>query len=220
MDYTSAVPSANGKPQAGIGAFDAAEAAPEYAPVPAGAYSARVLRGEYCSTRAGSEAYRLRLEITEGEQTGKTLIRTWTFGPRALPFTKRDLAPFGLTTSEKLLSPFPEPGREYSVRIVVAVQRGDDGIERNDIKRIDVLRVSESPAAGSRRAGGTKRVCRERLPVQGRRACDGRADLAPRRRGLPTLRRKGRRAAQDDVPVRHMADGTGRTFLAPLCLPH
>ena len=56
-------------------------------------------------------------------------------------------APFGLTTSAKLLSPFPEPGRDYIVRLVVALQRGDDGIERNDVKRIDLVRVDESPAA-------------------------------------------------------------------------
>ena len=58
-----------------------------------------------------------------------------------------DLAPFGLTTSAKLLCQFPEAGREYLVRLVVALQRGDDGIERNDLKRIDVLSVTDSPAA-------------------------------------------------------------------------
>jgi hypothetical protein len=147
MDFTNAIPSANGTPVGGINAFDAAEAAPEFAPLPPGIYSARVLRGEYCSTKAGADAYRLRFEVTEGPQTGKTVIRTWTFGPKALPYTKRDLAPFGLNKSEKLLSPFPEPGREYLVRLVVALQRGDDGIERNDVKKIDVLHVIESPAA-------------------------------------------------------------------------
>lgn len=89
----------------------------------------------------------LRFEVTEGEHAGKTVIRTWTFGPKAITYTKRDLAPFGLTTSAKLLSPFPEPGREYTVRLVVALQRGDDGIERNDAKKIELLRVEESPAA-------------------------------------------------------------------------
>jgi hypothetical protein len=62
-----------------------------------------------------------------------------------LPYARRDLAPFGLTTSAALLSPFPEPGREYVVRLVVALQRGDDGAERNDIKKIDLIRVVESP---------------------------------------------------------------------------
>jgi hypothetical protein len=147
MDFTKAIPGTNGKPAAGIDAFDAAEAAPEFTPLPPGVYSARVLRGEYCSTRAGAEAYRLRFEVTEGTHVGKTLIRIWTFGAKALTYTKRDLAPFGLTTSAQLLSPFPPAGREYHVRLVVALQRGDDGIERNDIKRIDQLRVVESPAA-------------------------------------------------------------------------
>jgi hypothetical protein len=147
VDFTNAIPSANGKPAGGISSFDDTAAAPEYTPIPPGVYTARVLRGEYCSTKAGADAYRLRFEVTEGTQAGKTVIRTWTFGPKAIAYTKRDLSPFGLTTSAKLLSPFPEAGREYLVRLVVALQRGDDGIERNDVKRIDLVRVDESPAA-------------------------------------------------------------------------
>ena len=159
-DYTNAIPSANGPPAAGIDGFDAAEAAPEFTPIPPGVYSARILRGEKCSTKVGDDAYRCRFEITEGEHARKTVIRTWTFGAKALSYTKRDLAPFGLTTRMRLLSPFPEAGREYLVRLVVALQRGDDGIERNDIKRIDLLRVVESPAAAflldGASEGGTK----------------------------------------------------------------
>lgn len=147
MDFSNAIPSTNGKPAGGIDAFDATEAAPEFAPLPPGVYPARVLRGEYCSTRGGADAYRLRFEVTEGPHAGKTVIRTWTFGAKALPYTKRDLSPFGLTTTAKLLSAFPEPGREYLVRLVVALQRGDDGREFNDIKRVDIIRIVESPAA-------------------------------------------------------------------------
>ena len=39
---------------------------PEFTPLPPGIYSARVLRGEYCSTKAGADAYRLRFEVTDG----------------------------------------------------------------------------------------------------------------------------------------------------------
>jgi hypothetical protein len=147
MDLTSAIPGANGRPAAGIDAFDSTEPAPEYKPVPPGTYAARVLRGEYRTTKAGADAYRMRFEITDGPHAGKTVIRTWTFGEKAIPYTRRDLRPFGLTSKEKLLSPFPEPGREYLARLAVALQRGDDGTERNDIKRVDQVRVVESPAA-------------------------------------------------------------------------
>ena len=147
MDFTNAIPSANGKPTGGIDAFDAVAPAPEFAPLPPGIYTARIVRGEYTTTKAGADAYRIRFEVTEGPHAGRTIIRTWTFSERALPYTKRDLAAFGLTTSAKLLSPFPEPGREYIVRIVIVLQRDDTGIERNDVKKIEIVRVDESPAA-------------------------------------------------------------------------
>ena len=145
MNFSSALPNRDGTPNDGISGFDAAEAAPEFAPLPPGVYAARVLKGEYVATKAGKDAYRLKMEVTDGEHAGKTVVRTWTFGERALPYTKRDLAPFGLTTTALLLSPFPEPGREYLIKLVVALQKGDDGVTRNDIKRIDIVRTGESP---------------------------------------------------------------------------
>lgn len=154
MDFTKVIATAtatgngNGKPPEGIDAFDGAEPAPEFTPIPPGIYAARVLRGEYTRTKAaGADAYRMRFEVTEGLHAGKTVIRTWTFGPKAIGYTKAALAPFGLTTTAQLLSPFPAAGKEYFVRLVVALQRGDDGMERNDVKRIDVQRVVDSPAA-------------------------------------------------------------------------
>ena len=147
MDLNKAIPNANNALPSGLAAFDATEAAPEFTPLPPGIYTARIVRGEYCSTKIGAEAYRLRFEVTDGPEIGKTVVRTWTFSPKALPYTKRDLAQFGLTTTAKLLAPFPEPCREYLVQLVVANQLGDDGVERNDVKRITLLHVNTSPAA-------------------------------------------------------------------------
>jgi len=131
----------------GFANFDSAEPAPEFAPVPPGVYVARVVSGEMTTTRAGANAYKMKFEVSEGPQTGRTVVRMWTFGEKAIKYTKRDLSPFGLTTTAKLLTPFPDAGREYVVRLVVALQRGDDGISRNDIKNLTVVRVTDSPFA-------------------------------------------------------------------------
>jgi hypothetical protein len=132
---------------AGLAGFDTATAADDYDPIPPGVYSARVVKGEYVTTRKGEDAYRVRFEVLSGEQTGRTVIRTWTFGPKALPYAKRDLAVFGLTTSAHLLSTYPHPGREVRVRLVVALQTGDDGLARNDVKRIEITSDTATPDA-------------------------------------------------------------------------
>lgn len=147
MDLNSAIPPAAGTPASGIAGFDAVAAAPAYTPLPPGVYTALAEHGEACTTRAGGDAYRMRFRVTDGEHANKTVTRVWTFGPKALPYTKRDLAPFGLATQTALLSPFPPVGREYRVRLVVALRRDNDGTEHADIKRIEVLGVTDSPVA-------------------------------------------------------------------------
>lgn len=150
MDYSNALPpnkGGNGNGNGGgLGAFDSAEPAPEFTPLPPGIYQARVQRGDYTSTKSGAEAFRLKFEITEGEHAGRTVQRTWTFSEKALPYTRRDLAAFGLTTKEQILSPFPPPGKEIRCRLVVAVQN-NNGTEFNDIKRTDNVTVTDSPLA-------------------------------------------------------------------------
>lgn len=139
--------SAFGPSDGGIEAFDATPAAPEFTPLPAGFYKVKVVLGECCTTRAGTDGYRIRFEVADGPHAGKAITRIWTFGPRAIGYSKRDLAIFGLTTSAQLLSPFPPIGKEITCRLIVATQRGNDGIERNDIKKIDVLEVRDSPGS-------------------------------------------------------------------------
>ena len=146
MNFNDVIFSSNGKPT-GLAAFDAVAPAPDFAPLPAGIFVGRILKGEVCQTKAGADAYRIRFEVIEGPHAGKTVIRTWVFTPKALPYARRDLGLFGLVTAAKLLLPFPEPGRDYIVRLVVALQRKDDGREFNEVKKIDIIRVDGSPAA-------------------------------------------------------------------------
>jgi len=152
MSFSDAFDSAgnntgNRKPGSGLAGFDSVAAAEEYKPLPAGIYTARIVSGTFTQTKAGADAYKIAFEIDEGEHRRRRLFRIWTFSEKAIAYTKRDLAAFGLTTSQALLAAYPPMGREYFVRLTVALQRGDDGREFNDVKRIDVLRSEESPAA-------------------------------------------------------------------------
>jgi hypothetical protein len=133
--------------KSGLDAFDQTEAAPAWKPLPAGIYTARIVSGQFTQTKKGDDAYRINFEITEGEHKGKRTSRTWTFTDKALPYAKHDLALFGLTTSQQLLEPFPPTGREYFVRLTIALQRRDDGSEGNDIKRFEMLREEQTPGA-------------------------------------------------------------------------
>lgn len=45
------------------------------------------------TTKKGDDAYRIRFRITDGPPDGKSVVRTRTFGPKALAYTKRDLSP-------------------------------------------------------------------------------------------------------------------------------
>jgi hypothetical protein len=65
MDFTSAIPPGNA---GGISAFDNTEPAP----IPPGAYFARVQKGEYCTTKSGADGYRMRFEVTEGHHAGRS----------------------------------------------------------------------------------------------------------------------------------------------------
>lgn len=139
-----AVKNGGGKPPVGLAGFDEAET-PK--PLPAGIYVAKIVLGKLVFTKKGDDAYRMNFEVTDGEHRGRRISRTLAFTEKAIGYAKRDLAAFGLTTSQKLLESFPPVGREVYVKLVVALQRGDDGSEFNDVKRIEVLRWGDSPAA-------------------------------------------------------------------------
>ncbi len=126
--------------------FDSIAPAPEYKPLPVGIYQVRIVSGTFTQTKKGDNAYKIAFEVTQGEQTGRRVSRTWTFSEKAIGYSKRDLAPFGLTTVKQLLEPWPPLGCEVYCRLIVAIQRGDNGSEFNDIKKIDAVRTVDSAA--------------------------------------------------------------------------
>lgn len=152
MDYSTAFDNHNGKDNPrplddGLDAFDCAKAAPRFRAVPPGTYEARVKSGEYRKTRKGDPSYWTRFEIVEGPHKGATILKVWMLTPEFVGDSKFNLEPLGLKTKIDLLSPFPPAAVEIRARITVALRRGDDGQESNDLKHIDTIRVSKSPAA-------------------------------------------------------------------------
>lgn len=127
-------------------AFDRTEAAPEYRPLPAGIYPVRVVSGSFQQTKKGADAYRVVFEVTEGEHARRRVSRTWVFSEKAVPYAKRDLSTLGLTTGMQLLEPWPPMTCEIHCRLIVALQRGDNGSEFNDVKKIDSVRTVDSAA--------------------------------------------------------------------------
>jgi hypothetical protein len=123
----------------GLGRFDETAPAPEMEPLPAGTYTAVIAHGELVQTRSGNDGYRIRFRIAEGPHAGRLVFRTWSFSERGLPYARRDLGQFGLTTSAQLLAPFPPAGQEFRVKLWVAVQCSDDGRTFNDVKKVQLI---------------------------------------------------------------------------------
>src|SRR6478735_3436370 len=103
-------------------------------------------------------------EVTEGQHQGRRVSRTWTFTDKAIGYSKRDLAAFGLATKAQILDVFPPLGQEVYCRLFVALQRSPDGDSAfNDIKKISDIQTQGAPgqdflidpAAGTAPAGGT-----------------------------------------------------------------
>src|SRR5262249_10545058 len=77
-------------------------AAAEFAPLPKGEYTFRILAGELFKSSRGTPGYKLTLEVTEGEFEGRRAWCDFWLTPAALPMAKRDLAKIGVNNPEQL----------------------------------------------------------------------------------------------------------------------
>jgi hypothetical protein len=81
-------------------AWKTTAAAAEFAPLPKGEYTFRILSGELFTAKRGTPGYKLTLEVTEGEFEGRRTWADYWLTPAALPMTKRDLAKIGVSDLE------------------------------------------------------------------------------------------------------------------------
>jgi hypothetical protein len=96
----------------------------------------------------------LTLEVTEGEHEARRAWCDFWLTPAALPMTKRDLAKIGVTDLEQLEQPLP---RGILIRGKLALQRDNDGNERNQLRRFEFIGVEPDDAfapAGEGKEGG------------------------------------------------------------------
>jgi hypothetical protein len=107
--------------------------------VPRGEYVALLTEGFAHKAKTGTAGIKLIFEIMGGPHEGRKLFHDLWLTDKAKPQTKRDLDALGITDPEHQLDgPVPEG---IVVKLTVVVQKGDDEIERNCIRRIKFIRV-------------------------------------------------------------------------------
>ncbi|HEY2841805.1 MAG TPA: DUF669 domain-containing protein [Pirellulales bacterium] len=125
-------------------AWGETEAADDFAPLPAGEYVARVLRGEPFNGKSnGTPGYKLTFRVLEGGHEGRQFWHDVWLTEAAVPMAKRDLANLGVTSPEQLDKPLP-PGIRCKVKLTL--RRDDDGTEYNRVKTFTVLGI-DAPEA-------------------------------------------------------------------------
>ncbi len=118
-------------------------AAAEFAPLPPGEYTFRILTGELFTSKRGTPGYKLVLEVTEGEHEGRRAWHDLWLTAAALPMTKRDLSKLGVTNLEQLEQPLPAG---ILIRGKLALRHGDDGNENNQLRRFRCVGIEPGDA--------------------------------------------------------------------------
>ena len=121
--------------------WNATDAAPEYTPLPPGQYTARIIDGQLISSRThNTPGYELTFEVVEGEFRGRRIWHSIWLTEAALPRAKRDLAKLGISDLHQLAAPLP-PGMRCHIDVVI--RRDDADVERNRVRRFEVVGVDK-----------------------------------------------------------------------------
>jgi hypothetical protein len=113
--------------------------APDYGPLPAGLYTARLRDGYFETANTGTPCYCLEFEITEGDHSGRRVWHRLWFTERALPGTKRDLLRLGVTDPETQLErALP---RWFVCKVRLGIEADNKGEQKNVVRTFEVLRI-------------------------------------------------------------------------------
>ena len=126
--------------------WDDTQPAQEFAPLPRGAYVARVVSGELSQSQKGTPGYKLTFRVLEGEHAGRQVWHDLWLTATALPMTKRDLAKLGITALDQLEQPLPLGIR---VEVEVVLREDNDGIRHNRVRSFKFLGIDDAPMVDS-----------------------------------------------------------------------
>src|SRR5262249_11103783 len=124
-------------------AWGETQAAGEFAPLPPGDYTARLIDGAATTAKTGTPGYKLTFAVVEGEHAGRRFWHDIWPTDAALPMAKRDLGKLGVTDLDQLDNPLPAGIR---CRVKLALRRDDDGNESNRVRSFDVLGIDPPDA--------------------------------------------------------------------------
>ena len=134
-------PFMNGQLQEISDAWDNAEIAEEWGPLPAGKYVAEIISGEmFNSGRKGTPGYKLTFKVVEGEHEGRQFWNDIGVSDSAMSMAKRDLAKLGMEDFADLATPLRHV---FRCRVQLALRTDDDGSQFNRVKRFDVESVRD-----------------------------------------------------------------------------
>tara|TARA_R100000808_G_C2116755_1_gene129146 strand:- start:45 stop:572 length:528 start_codon:yes stop_codon:yes gene_type:complete len=131
----------NGQFQSIADAWDKAEIAEEWGPLPAGKYVADIVAGEKCkSARKGTPGYKLTFKVVEGEHEGRQFWHDIWITETSVSMAKRDLLKVGITDPLNINQKLPSI---FRCNVQLALREGDDGTEYNRLKRFHVVSTRE-----------------------------------------------------------------------------
>jgi hypothetical protein len=121
--------------------WDAAQAAADLGPLPAGTYRCRIIDGRLFTAQTGTLGYKITFEIIDCEYPGRRIWLDVWLSPAAMPIAKRELTKVRITHLDQLERPLPA---RLLASVKLALRRDDDGAEHNRVVRFEVTGI-ETP---------------------------------------------------------------------------
>lgn len=106
--------------------------------LPPGEYTAVLERGEFTTSRGGTDGYKLSFRVADGDHAGKPFWHDLWFTDRAMPYTKAAFLKLDF-------DPFAAPAPRVRCRCKLSKRASDAGAEYNRVESFDVFGPDAPP---------------------------------------------------------------------------